>query len=423
MTQMKISVPGAALYLLLCLPQITIAQRETEPDAEVEKWIGKGNASMQEARDKAGHDFKAAEEAFLKALALKSDSTEAMLGMAWVKNSEHLFEQGRGWAEKALAFDPRLADAHALLGDYAVERGEYDLAFDHYQAAIDIRADLSTYSRAAHLLWITGDTSKAQMLMEKAIRSGGPFPENTAWCRTRLAGMQFSLGAMLPAETLMKKALEEAPEYPHALAMMARIQAAKGSTDEAINLYEKSVSITPTHEALAALVDLYVLEGNEEKSEQAFENMTGYHRPDPAKVAGDTSIHGHFHPSGQASAEYAMFLAKHDRDLEEALKEAEKAYEIYKNINVEDTLAWCHYKLADYTSARRMIERATKWNTSEPGLYFHRGMIYAKLGESRKAAVDLNQALALNPEFDPLDADLARRTLEEITPKAVKKAE
>lgn len=396
----------------------------TAPGATSETWITLGNARMQDARDKVAHDFTAAGEAYIKALEIEHESTEAMLGMAWVKNSEHLFEQGRGWAEKALAIDPDLVDAHALLGDYAVELGNYDEAYDHYQAAIDLRADLSTYSRASHLLWITGDTVQALLLMDKAIDAGGPFPENTAWCHVELAMMQFQSGASMAAEMEAAKALKIAPENPRALAMMGRLLAAKGEIDKAIPYYEKSISITPTHQPLAALVDLYHLKGDTEAEKKATANVISYHRPDPAKIAEDIASHGHIHPIGQASAELALFLADHDMDLSDALKEAEKAYETYKNIRVEDTLAWALYKAGEYKRARLMIERALKWNTREPSLFYHRGMIYLKLGDSKKAADDLDEALALNPRFDPIHAELATKALAEISsPAPVKTGE
>lgn len=377
-------------------------------------WTALGNARMQEARNKVGHDFATAEAAFQKALTLRKDSTDAMLGMAWVKNSEHLFEQGRGWAEKALAIDPDLVDAHALLGDYAVELGAYDEAYDHYQAALDLRGDLSTFSRASHLLWITGDTSKAMLLMEKAIEAGGPYPENAAWCHVEAALMEFNLGAILASEEHTKKALEIAPENPRALAMKGRLLAAKRDYDGAISAYEKSVSIMPTHQPLAALVDLYHLKGDAAAEKKAIADVIEYHRPDPKKIAETLAKYGHIHPTEQASAELALFLADHDLDLDSALKEAEKSYETYKNVLVEDSLAWCFYKEGDFKKARLMIERAMKWNTREPMLHYHRGMIWMKLGDKETAANSLEEALALNPKFDPIHADIARKTLDDL---------
>ncbi len=330
--------------------------------------VAKGNSLMQEARDKGSHDFSKAEACYLEAIKIDPESTDAMLGMAWVKNSQHLFEQGRGWAEKALAFAPKLVDAHCLLGDYALELGSYDEAFEHYQTAIDQKPDLSTYSRAAHLLWETGDSGTAQVLMEKAIASGGPFPENLAWCGVELALMQFHLGSTFAAEMQTKKALEVSPANPRALAMMGRVLTSKGDYVRAMEFYRKSVSVTPSHQALSAIVDLHNLLGEKDQAALAIKDVVSFHRRDPEKSEDALSPHGHPHPLGAASAELADFMVDHNVDLPEALKEAEKAYETYKNIRVEDTIAWCQYKLKNYRNARLMIERAMRWKTQDPSL-------------------------------------------------------
>ena len=46
---------------------------------------------------------------------------------------------------------PTARRAYGLLGDAAVEMGDYEAAFKHYQKMLDIRPDLSSYSRGAHL--------------------------------------------------------------------------------------------------------------------------------------------------------------------------------------------------------------------------------------------------------------------------------
>ncbi len=184
-----------------------------------------------------------------------------------------------------------------------------------------------------------------------------------------------------------------------------------------------SVSVTPSHQALAAIVDLHNLLGEKEEAAEAISNVMSYHRPDPEAAKKALALHGHRHPSGEASAELALFMANHGIDPAEALKEAEKAYVTYKNIRVEDTLAWCHYKSGDYRKARLMIERAMRWKTQDPSLYFHRGMIYAALKDNAKAVSYLRNALALNPAFDPIDAPLAQEKIDSIEAARKKKGE
>ena len=49
-----------------------------------------------------------------------------------------------------------------------------------------------------------------------------------------------------------------------------------------------------------------------------------------------------------------------------------------------------------------------------PAIYFHAGMISAALGERARAAAELQRALDISPQFDPLLAAEARATLEEV---------
>ena len=57
--------------------------------------------------------------------------------MAWVYGGRHQFDLSILWAEKALAQDPEHLAAHGIIGDAAVERGDYDKVFAHYQAATE----------------------------------------------------------------------------------------------------------------------------------------------------------------------------------------------------------------------------------------------------------------------------------------------
>jgi hypothetical protein len=47
-------------------------------------------------------------------------------------------------------------------------------------------------------------------------------------------------------------------------------------------------------------------------------------------------------------------------------------------------------------------------------MFFHAGMIYAKLGDRATAQRHLAHALTLNPAFSPIDAPIAAATLAEL---------
>lgn len=61
-----------------------------------------------------------------------------------------------------------------------------------------------------------------------------------------------------------------------------------------------------------------------------------------------------------------------------------------------------------------MTRFALKWNTPDPSIHFHAGMIHASGGDRDKARSYLRSALAMNPDFDPVDADQARAMLDRL---------
>ena len=175
-------------------------------------WSNLGEALGQELRNSANqkyYDF--AESAFRYALRLNSKNVDALSGMAWVSGGRHVFKESIDWANQALAIDPSNSAAEGIIGDAELELGNYDQALNHYQKMMDLRPDLSSWSRGAYLLWIMGDKTKAVWLMEKAIKAGSPFPENTGWCRAKLAMMHFSAGELEDATRVIEPALATTP--------------------------------------------------------------------------------------------------------------------------------------------------------------------------------------------------------------------
>lgn len=401
--------------MLTCCARAQPAPDTMTPAADAAAYVKLGDALMQKSRETMDvRLYRDAAAAYEKALSLDPNHEMAMVGLAWVYNSEHDFETGRNWATKALAVNAQLPEAYALLGDAALELGAYDEAFEHYQKALDMRPDLSSYSRAAHLLWLTGNASKARWLMQKAVASGGPHAENTAWCRAQLALMSFHAGALLSAEIEAEKALKEAPSNPHVLAVVARIRTAKNEYAEAIVLYRRAIDIAPNHDALVALGDLYALTGRSEEAEEQYKRVVALHSSGTSHSHGG-GMHAHSHSRG--NAQLARFYADHDRNLADALDEAETAYRTYKNIFTMDTLAWCYYKNGRYRDAGRVIDKVLKFKTPDAAILFHAGMIYEKIGDRPTALRYLYQALSLNPKFHPIFATVAADTLKRLSSK------
>jgi tetratricopeptide (TPR) repeat protein len=375
------------------------AAKEKPGDAT---WTRLGDAYMQKARETADLSYYGrAEGAYRKALASNPSSANARVGMGWVSGGRHEFEQSIDWARKALAIDPNRADAYGLLGDAAVEMGDYEKAFDHYQKMLDLRPDISSYSRGAHLLFMTGDIRKATLLMTKAIGSGAPFAENTAWCRAQWALMQFAQGSYLSASQLLTEALQAAPNNYHLLAAMGRVKAAMKDYDAAIDYYKRAEAVVPQHEVVVALGDIYTLQGKTQEAAAQYALVDVIHKLNRANgVIGDLQV--------------AQFFADHDRNLDEAVRLAETEYATRPNVYVADTLAWCYYKTGRIAEAQRTIAKALSQNTPEAMFLHHEGAIYARAGDYAHAKTALYQALSLSPNFHPLAARAAEKMIQDL---------
>ena len=366
-------------------------------------WVHSGNALMQKVRESGDETlYGQADYVYRQALAIRPKNVAATIGIAWVYGGLHQFGASVEWAKKALDLDPQNPDAHGLIADAQVELGDYKAAEGHIQKMLDSRPDLSSYSRAAHLLFLTGDVQKGTWLMQKAINAGGPYAENTAWCRVQLALMLWNTGALSLAEQELEKAIRAAPNNYHVLDAMGTVKSAKKDYDAAIEYYKKAIAVTPNPKTLIALGDLYLFHGEREKADEQFKRVE------------EEQIHDHSH-GHHGNIFLARFYADHDRNLPEALKEAEAAYKAYKNVFVTDTLAWCYYKSGRYQEARKAIQKALQWQTPDANILFHAGMIYAKLSDQTTAQRYLYQALSLNPNFHPVYPTVAADTLKALS--------
>jgi tetratricopeptide (TPR) repeat protein len=114
---------------------------------------------------------------------------------------------------------------------------------------------------------------------------------------------------------------------------------------------------------------------------------------------------------GTYTRQLAMFWADHDKRLDEALDVARRERAARRDIYTADLLAWCLYKKGQLVEAKAAMDEALRLGTRDPRLLYHAGIINVASGDRAGGAKYLRRALAIDPAFDVLQADAARRAL------------
>jgi tetratricopeptide (TPR) repeat protein len=366
-------------------------------------YVSLATAYMRKARESGdGGYYLRAETAVQHALQLQPGSVAGLRTLAWVQTDKHEFREALATAERLHSQLPNDSLVYGLVGDAAVELGDYDRATEAFQKMLDLRPGQASYSRAAYLRELHGDLPGAAELMTLAVRSGNTSdPEPLAWCLVQLGNMDFNQGRLNEAEAVYQSARAVFPQYYQALVALGRVRGAQQRYAEAITLYQQAAAIIPAPDMIAALGDLLALVGKADDAEKQYA-LVEYieHVNETNQVAYNRQL--------------ALFYADHDRKLDEAITLAEAELDRRHDIYTYDTLAWVYYKNGRYADAWKAMEQALHLGTRDALLFFHAGMIAYGLGKRGQARDYLHQALMLNPHFHLIQSEVAKRMLTEL---------
>ena len=356
-------------------------------------------AYLQKARETGDPSYyQKVEEALNKTIEQQSDDYLTVSAMGALALARHQFHSALEWGERARQLDPDRTYAYGVIADAQIELGQYDEAVETLQTMVDLRPDMSSYSRISYIRELNGDTESALEMMQFAVDAGVPNAESTAWTRTQLGNLYFNSGNLDQAELEYARTLNDKPGYVYALAGLGRVRAAQGKTDEAIDLLTQATNVMPLPEFVIALGDIYQADSQPDAAQGQY------------KLVG--AIEQLFKANGvDMDMEIALFNADQNKDLEANAEQARKAYVNRPSIHAADVLAWALYKTGDYDEAKTYSEEALQLGTKDALKLFHAGMIAYRLGHNARAQEYLQQAIEINPHFSILYSNEAIQTL------------
>lgn len=321
--------------------------------------------------------------------ALHPADAGALLLRGHTLHQRHRFAEAEAIARRLVATREYVLD-FGLLGDALMDQGRIPEAAAAYQKMIDLKPFYQSYTRAAHLRWISGDLDGAIELIQRAIDAAGSRDrESIAWAYTRLSLYQLQRGRLAAAERATNAALSFQPEYAAALLARGRVLLAFDRLAGAVDALKRAAALNPLPEYQWALADALRSSGLAHDA-QTIENelvATGA-TVDPRTLA--------------------LFLATRRRDPAQALALTERELQSRADVFTHDARAWALASVGRVDEAQVSITRALAEHTKDARLYLHAGVIAASAGRPEEAARWLARAEAFRGTLFPSELDILR---------------
>lgn len=302
--------------------------------------------------------YKLAEQCASAIDARNSGSAEAALLRGHVYEALHRFGDAEKIARDLVA-RRQFAFDYALLGDALMEQGRLTEAIDAYQAMVDLKPCLQTYSRVAHLRWLKGDLTGALEMAKIAAAAGSPRePEPTAWAFTRFGMYSLQKGDLRTANNASDQALELVSDFAPALLLRGKIFNAQSAPAEAVKAFELAAEKNPLPEYLWALADALRADRRDSEAGKVEAKIlaTGQ-RNDPRT--------------------FAIYLATRHTDAALSLELSKAELGSRRDIFTLDALAWAQLANGNLEEARSNIALALAEGTQDARLFYHAAAIAA----------------------------------------------
>ena len=337
--------------------------------------------------------YKLGEQCALCIRSKNDDDPDALLLQGHILQSLHKFKDAEPIARKLVMIRNEAFD-YGLLGDVLMEQGRLKEAVTAYQKMIDLRPDLQSYTRVAHMRWLKGDLDGAIAVMQMAVTSGSPRDaEPTAWAYTRLGIYELQAGDTERATKSAEIAFQFAQNYAAALLLRGRILLAQGKFEEAIESLQRAAALTRLPEYEWTLADALREAGNPQAAKEA-----------ESRLIRDGAMND--------PRTFSLYLATRGQQLQQALRLAQEELNIRADVFTIDALAWALNANGRVPEALEYSKKALSEGTQDARLFYHAGRVALAAGDyisaDRSFALSSRIKQMLMPsERDDLEKELA----------------
>jgi tetratricopeptide (TPR) repeat protein len=333
--------------------------------------------------------YKLAEQCAACIEAHSSNRAEALLLRAHALQSLHHFAEAESAARELVRLRERPFD-YGVLGDVLIDQGKVREGAAAYQKMVDLRPDLQSYARAAHVRWLTGDLDGAIELMKLATAASSPNdPEAGAWVFTRLALYQLQRGNTNSALASCDAALSLQSDHAPAMLARGRILLAMNRRADALFELQRAAKLNPLPEYQWVLEDALNV-----KTQQI---VARSYTEDPRTLS--------------------LYLATRHEDVERAVMLAQQELTNRGDVFTHDALAWALAAAGRANEAQQQITQALSEGTVDSRLYLHAGVIAALNNDNEQARRWLDKAALIQQTLFPSERALLvgwRETIKQL---------
>ena len=308
-------------------------------------------------------------------------SAEAKLTLAGGLLAQRDVARADPLIDELLKSYPNVSAAHALDGLRQLLKKNYSAARTSYERAVQLEP--RSFAGISGLVAIDMVEKKTDAAQTRVVAALAAAP-NDARVLLLASRVYLAVNDQAKAEQSLKRAIEVSPGDSTAYSMLGQLYVAQQKLPEARNEFDAVAARNPKNvgaRTAAAMLSHQV--NNIDDAKRRYREILDLDAT--AAVAANN---------------LAWILAEEGKDLDEALRLAERAANAAPNrAEIHDTVGWIYYRKELPALAIPPFEKSVSQSPDNPIYHYHLALAYAKSGNVDQARRALEIALKLKPDY------------------------
>jgi tetratricopeptide (TPR) repeat protein len=400
MTAIRPNLPKllAPLVTFLCALAVLLAvggssEEAATPERSSRSYTSLGYDYLQNARENGDPaNYSRAERSFDAARRRDARDVDALLGAATLAGLRHDFGDQLRLAVEARRRMPETVAAYPEIADAQVELGRYHAAERTIQRMLDLKPNLTSYSRVSYFRELHGELGGAVEAMRLAVSAGGGARENVAYVQVLLGDLELQRGRVGAARLAYTSALRSLPGFPAGMVGLARADAAGGDLGRAAARLRRAAERLPLTATLVLLAEV--------------ERELG--RPaaaDGALAAARAQQRLYRKADTLPDAEAVIFEADHGSPAR-AVRLGRRVWDAAPSVRSADALGWALTRAGRPREGLAYSRRALRLGSRDALFRLHAGVAARRAGRAAEAAEHFRVAALRKAALAPAHLEL-----------------